>query len=49
MTVVHIASALLFTNLRACHVRGGGVPLRSVYKPMSTQLEMAVFDDRLRL
>ena len=48
MIVVHRASALLFTNLRACHVRDGGVPLRSVYKPMSTQLEMAVFDDRLR-
>ena len=48
MIVVHTASALLFTNLRACHVRDGGVPIRSVYKLMSMHLEMAVFGDILR-
>ena len=48
MIVVHIASALLFTSVHACHVRDGGVPLRNVCKLMSTQLEMTVFDDILR-
>ena len=48
MIVVHRDSALLFTSVHACHVRDGGVPIRSVYKLMSMHLEMAVFGDILR-